>query len=121
MVTPHAGSRVNSQNSNLSWTRPFKLNLLEMNRNDGKPRGLRTGDRARVFSPSGEMVIEVKLTEDILQGTVSLHQGAWTEKDSSGIETGASANILTSTVPTRPSNGSRTHSVFVQIEKIKHP
>ena len=89
-----------------------------MNRIDGKEREIRSGDAVRVFSVEGEMAISVRLTEDIIQGTVCLPQGAWSVLNENGIETGGSANILTATQPTLPSQGSRTHSVFVQVEKI---
>jgi len=58
------------------------------------------------------MEIEAFLTEDIIPGCVSLIQGAWSVRDSQDIEKGGAANILTSTIPTLPSQGSRTHSVF---------
>jgi len=88
-----------------------------MNRLDGNELGINQGDRVRVSSPEGEMVIEVNLSEDIIRGTVSLLQGAWTVMDDSGIEKGGAANMLTSTTPTMPCQGSRTHSIFVRIEK----
>jgi anaerobic dimethyl sulfoxide reductase subunit A len=117
LITPHARFRVNSQNSNLSWIEPFKARTLQMNRMDGEKRGVLHGDRVKVLSPEGEMIIEVNLTEDIIQGTVSLLQGSWTRMDHRGIETGGAANALTSTTPTLPCRGARTHSVFVLIEK----
>jgi len=117
LITPHAGCRVNSQNANLSWTRSFDLQSLEMNPVDGNARGLRTGDPVRVSSPSGMMDIKVKLSGNILAGTVCIYQGSWSCLDKSGVEVGGAANTLTSTTPTYPSQGSRTHSVFVQVEK----
>lgn len=115
LITPHARFRVNSQNSNLSWTEPFSGHLLYMNRWDGEQLNLSQGDRVKLTSPEGEMVIAVDLTDDIIQGTVCLLQGAWTRMDPSGVEIASAANALTSTTPTLPCKGSRTHSVFVRI------
>ena len=117
LITPHARFRVNSQNSNLPWTDPFKANILQMNRLDGDDLGIDQGDRVRVSSPEGEMVIEANLSEDIIRGTISLLQGTWTVMDDSCVEKGGAANMLTSTTPTMPCQGSRTHSIFVRVEK----
>jgi anaerobic selenocysteine-containing dehydrogenase len=85
-----------------------------MHPHDANPRGIAQGDQVRVVSEEGEMEIEVNLTEDILPGVLCLLQGAWTHRDENGVEKGGAANILTSTTPTFPSQGSRTHSIFVE-------
>ncbi|MGE5256142.1 MAG: molybdopterin-containing oxidoreductase family protein, partial [Hyphomicrobiales bacterium] len=115
MVTPHSKIRINSQNSNLPWAGRLVRQRLTMNALDGRARGIRSGDVVRVVSAQGEMEIEVRLTEDIIPGCVSLIQGAWSVRDSRGVEKGGAANSLTSTEPTLPSQGSRTHSVFVDV------
>lgn len=48
-----------------------------------------------------------------MPGVVCLTEGVWPVFDPEGVETAGSANVLTSTVPTDPSKGSRTHSVLV--------
>jgi len=118
MVTPHSKYRINSQNSNLPWIDAFEPKVLVINCIDGEERGLRSGDSVRVFNLVGEMRIQVRLTSDIIKGTICLPQGAWTVMDKHGIEIGGATNALTSTTPTLPSQGARTHSVFVQLEKI---
>jgi len=117
MITPHSKYRINSQNSNLPWIDALEPKVLVVNRKDGEERGLRSGDSVRVFNSVGEMRIQARLTSDIIKGTICLPQGAWTLMDEHGIEIGGAANALTSTSPTLPSQGSRTHSVFVQLEK----
>jgi anaerobic selenocysteine-containing dehydrogenase len=64
------------------------------------------------------MRIQVRLTDDIIKGAICLPQGAWTVMDEHGIEIGGATNALTTTIPTLPSQGSRTNSVFVQLEKM---
>jgi len=118
LITPHSRYKVNSQNSNMSWTEKLLPPSIEMHLFDGKERNIKTGDFVHVISTEGEMKIEVKLTENIIQGTVCLYQGFWSTRDENGTEIGGSANILTSTIPTQPSKGSRTHSVFVEIKKV---
>jgi anaerobic dimethyl sulfoxide reductase subunit A len=115
MITPHSKFRINSQNSNLPWAAKLAKQVLVMNALDARSRGIQDGNRVRVQSPQGEMEIEAFLTEDIIAGCVSLIQGAWTVRDAQGVEKGGAANILTSTIPTLPSQGSRTHSIFVEV------
>jgi anaerobic dimethyl sulfoxide reductase subunit A len=118
MITPHSKYRINSQNSNIPWIDVLEPKVLVMNRTDGEERGLRSGDTVRVYNSVGEMHIKVRLKNDIIKGTICLPQGAWTTMDEHGIENGGATNALTSTTPTLPSQGSRTHSVFVQLQKI---
>jgi anaerobic dimethyl sulfoxide reductase subunit A len=44
-----------------------------------------------------------------------LLQGQWPSFDADGTEVAGSANVLTSTEPTLPSQGARTHSTLVQV------
>jgi anaerobic dimethyl sulfoxide reductase subunit A len=117
MITPHSKFRVNSQNANLPWAHKLVGRALAMNPRDAAGRGIHNGDTVRVRSPEGEMRIAVALTEDIIAGCVALTQGAWTIHDAQEVETGGAANTLTSTTPTLPSQGSRTHSVFVEVTR----
>jgi anaerobic selenocysteine-containing dehydrogenase len=58
------------------------------------------------------------VTEDIMPGVVSLNQGAWPSFDGDGVDTAGAANVLTCTEPTMPSEGSRTHSVNVEVAPV---
>ena len=51
-----------------------------------------------------------------MPGVVCLLQGIWPDLDGKGIDRAGATNILTSTVPTKPSMGSRTHSVPVEVK-----
>ena len=72
-----------------------------------------------VSSPQGKMLISVLITEDIMPGVVCLLQGIWPSFDENGMDQAGAANILTSTEPTEPCKGSRTHSVLVEVELYK--
>jgi anaerobic selenocysteine-containing dehydrogenase len=86
-----------------------------MNSADAAEQNISDGQMVRIFGENGEIRIKVSLTEDIMSGVASLDAGRWPEFDG-GIEVAGSANIVTSTEPTRPSGGSRTHSTFVDIK-----
>ena len=53
-----------------------------------------------------------------MPGVVCLLTGMWPRIGEDGIDTAGAANILTSTVPTEPSQSSRTHSVAVQVRPV---
>ena len=67
--------------------------------------------------------INLLMTLIFMLGILGCGTGSQTNKvlvkmDENGIEIGGATNALTSTTPTLPSQGSRTHSVFVQLEKL---
>ncbi len=115
LVTPHARYRVNSQFSNDPVLLAREPQALVMNPRDAGPRGLSDGARVRVSSPQGEVRVAVRVSEDIMAGVVSLEAGAWPELDENGVDTAGCPNLLTSTQPTLPSRGARTHSVWVEV------
>jgi anaerobic dimethyl sulfoxide reductase subunit A len=117
LVTPKSRFRVHSQNDNIPWFREREPHGLWMNPHDAEERGIEDGGLVYVSSPEGRTRITAMVTEDIMPGVVCLLEGVWPIFDSEGVDTAGSANVLTSTVPTEPSKGSRTHSVLVQVTK----
>jgi anaerobic dimethyl sulfoxide reductase subunit A len=115
LVTPHARYRVNSQFSNDPALSAREPQALTMHPRDAQRRGVADGARVRVRSPQGEVRVAVKVSEDIMPGVVSLSAGVWPELDEHGTDLAGSANLLTSTQPTLPSRGARTHSVWVEV------
>ena len=85
---------------------------------DAKSRGIKTGDKVRVFNDRGEMIIPVRVSERIMPGVVDLPQGAWFNPDENGIDRGGCANVLTLD-KTSPAGGLVTNCSLVQIEKSK--
>jgi anaerobic dimethyl sulfoxide reductase subunit A len=86
---------------------------------DAKKRGLHDAHKVMVRSHGGKMQISVMITEDIMPGVVCLLQGIWPCLDEKGMDHAGATNMLTSTVPTEPCKGSRTHSVLVEVESCE--
>ena len=116
LVTPKSMYRTHSQNYNIKWFRDMDPQRLWINPVDAEEKGIVDGGQLIISSPQGKIRIEAFVTEDIIPGVVCLHEGAW-PKYVDGIEIQGSANAVTSTKPTLPSHGSRTHTVLVQVEK----
>jgi anaerobic dimethyl sulfoxide reductase subunit A len=87
-----------------------------MNPSDAQKRGIPDAQKVFVKSHRGKMQISAMITKDIMPGVVCLLQGIWPSLDGKGMDQAGAANILTSTEPTEPSMGSRTHSVLVEVE-----
>jgi anaerobic dimethyl sulfoxide reductase subunit A len=115
LITPHARYRINSQYSNISWFQKREEQVLWINPAAAEKRSIRTGEKVIVQSVQGRLVVECRVTEDIMPGAVCLLAGAWPLFVEPGTDCAGAANILTSTEPTEPSQGSRTHSVLVEV------
>ena len=115
LVTPHPRYRVHSQSFNVAGFTEKEPQTLWINSEDAAAREIRGGDTVVVSSPQGRMRIPARVTEEIMPGVVCLLEGGWPSLDADGVDTAGAANVLTCTEPTMPSEGSRTHSVLVQV------
>jgi anaerobic dimethyl sulfoxide reductase subunit A len=115
LVTPHSMNRINSSYSNVQWFKKREQQMLWMNPVDARKRNLQDKQMVIVASDQGKIQIPVKVTDDIMEGVVCLLEGIWPDLDQNGIDHAGATNILTSTKPTEPCMGSRTHSVLVEV------
>lgn len=116
LVTPHYRKRINSTNSNVPFFDGKKEDYLWINLNDAKSRGINNNEMVTVFNDLGSIQTKVIVTDDIMQGVISLNNGIWPKFDGSQITSNNSVNFLTSTEPTLPSQGSRTHTIFAEVK-----
>ncbi len=66
-----------------------------MNPADAAERGIADGDLVRVFNEHGETRLKVRVTDRILQGVVTMKEGAWFAPNAGGADRGGSTNVLT--------------------------
>ena len=116
LVSPKSRYRVHSQNSNIDWFKKREDQTLWINPDDADIRGIKHNDVVHVQSREGKSRLRANVTKDIMPGVVSIYEGMWFSLDEDGTDIMGSANVLTSTSPTLPSIGSRTHSVQVEVE-----
>ncbi len=114
LITPHARHRINSHGHELGLSSDDRL---QMNPADAVSRGIEDGSRVKVLNDIGCFVAEVHLTHTIMAGTVSKLQGTWVLLDDQKgrVRTNDSVNMVSSSEPTMPSHGSRTHSISVEV------
>ena len=118
LITPHPRFRTHSQYDNIPWFKRLEPQVLWMHPHDATQRRIEDGQEVCISSPEGRVRIAARVTEDIMPGVVCLPEGTWPSFEPDGTDTAGSANVLTSTVPTLPSEGSRTHSVLVKVSRI---
>jgi anaerobic dimethyl sulfoxide reductase subunit A len=116
LITPHAKYRINSSNDNIDYFKKLSDDTLWINCNDAIERGITDGIEVILFNQRGSLKVKAKVTENIIEGTVCLNQGIWAQFKEDNIPQNA-PNILTSTSPTMPSEGPRTHLTFVDVKK----
>jgi len=117
LITPHPRNRIHSQYDNIPWFRERQSQALWIHPRDAAEREVEDGQPVFVSSRQGRTRTLSRVTADIMPGVVCLPEGAWPFFESDGTDTAGSANVLTSTEPTLPSQGSRTHSVPVEVTR----
>ncbi len=120
MITPHPRFRIHSQTGGHTRSGKKDKATLWLNEADAKKRNITDGDLVAITNDRGRIHVEASVSEDIMEGVVCLLEGAWPDIRN-GVDTGGSPNMLTSTEPTLPSEGSRTHSVRVEVMRLKMP
>ena len=120
LVTPHPRFRIHSQGGgDLELHGSREPHVLRMNTRDAEERGIGDGDTVLVRSPQGRVSIKATVTDDIMPGVASLCEGVWPRFGPGGVDKAGSANVLTSTEPTLPSNATRTHSVRIEVKAMQ--
>ena len=89
-----------------------------LNPKDAAARGLKDGDRAKVFNDRGEIVIDVKVTARIIEGVAGIPQGAWFTPDDKGIDQRGSVNVLTKQQPTPLAKANPQLTNLVDVKKV---
>jgi len=94
LITFHSGARAHSCFDNNSMLKDIEPQSLCINSKDAQSRGIKNGDRVRVFNDRGETTIQAWVTERIIPGVVALGEGAWYDPDDKGRDRAGSPNIL---------------------------
>jgi len=117
MITHHYKQRTHSTYGNVDWLKGALPQELWMNPVDAQVRGIRHGERVRVYNDRGRVELPAKVTGRIMPGVVSLPQGAWYAPDTRGVDQGGCANTLTAYHPSPLAKGNPQHTNLVQVEK----
>ncbi len=115
LLTPKRAAATHSQLGDRSSPLGPADHQLEMHPSDAARRGITTGGEARVFNEHGVAHVRVRVSEDIMPGVVSLHEGVWFDLDQRGEDRAGSANVLTGTTGTGPDSSCIMHALGVEV------
>ncbi|OHD70412.1 MAG: hypothetical protein A2177_15425, partial [Spirochaetes bacterium RBG_13_68_11] len=117
LVTPKRAEKTHSQLGDRSSPLGPADHALQMNPADAARRGIGTGDEVRLFNRNGVVHVRVTITEDIMPGVVSLHEGVWVQLDGNGEDRAGSANMLSDTEGTGPEHACVMHALPVEVAR----
>jgi anaerobic dimethyl sulfoxide reductase subunit A len=117
LIGHHYKQRTHSSYGNVDWLKQVAPQELWMNPLDAGKRGIKPGDKVRVFNDRGTVIVPVKVTPRIMPGVLSLPQGAWYNPDKDGVDHGGCVNVLTSQRPSPLSKGNPQHTNLVDVVK----
>jgi len=113
----HYKRRTHSIHDNNPWLEEVARQEMWMNIRDAEARGLKNGDRVKVFNDRGTLMIPVKITPRIVPGVVAIPQGAWYTPDDKGVDQRGCINVLTSQRPTALAKANAQHTNLVEVQK----
>jgi anaerobic dimethyl sulfoxide reductase subunit A len=117
VVGPHTLATVHSTMDNVDGLKEAFPRRLAIHPVDAGARGIRDGDRVKVFNERGAVYVPCRVTRRIMPGVVALPQGAWWTPDPSGTDTRGSINVLTSSRPTALAFANAQHTIMAQVVK----
>ena len=117
LLTPKRAEMTHSQHGDRSSSLCPSNHELQMHPSDAAQRGISAGAEARLFNEYGVVHVRVRVTEDIMPGVVSLHEGIWFELDKRGEDTAGSANMLTGTNGTGHESSCIMHALSVDVAR----
>jgi trimethylamine-N-oxide reductase (cytochrome c) len=95
---------------------------VDINSNDAKDRGIKTGDIVRLFNDRGEFLAGANVTSDIMPGVVNVPEGGWYDPVEKG-KLGSlckygNANVVIKDKPTSGfAQSNNANTTLIQIEK----
>lgn len=113
----HHKHRCHSIHDNNPWLEEATQQEMWINHADAEVRGIKNGDKVKVYNDRGTMLIPVKLTARTIPGVVCVPQGAWYTPDENGIEQRGSLNVITNQKATPLAKGNTQHTNLVQVAK----
>lgn len=126
LVTPHLPYRLHSQLAATSLRQKYSVAEREpvlIHPKDAQPRGITSGDIVRLFNQRGQILCGAVVTENIVQGTVAVHEGAWFDPQDLNSEKtlckNGNPNVLTRDEGTsKLAQGNSSNTAIVQVEKF---
>lgn len=116
-ITWKGRNRANSTFANHPWLKEVAEQVLWINPADAEKRGIKKGDKIKIYNDRGTVMIPAEVTTRIMPGVVAMQAGAWYKPDKNGVDTGGCANVLTSQRITPLAKGNAHQTMLVEVQK----
>ncbi|CAM3741676.1 DMSO/selenate family reductase complex A subunit [Mesobacillus zeae] len=113
----HYKRRCHSTHDNNPWLEEAAKQEMWINPNDAEERGIKDGDRVKVFNDRGKLFIDAKVTTRIIPGVIGIPQGAWFTPNKKGIDQRGSLNVLTAQRPTPLAKANPQQTNLAEVKK----
>ncbi len=117
VIGHHYMGRVHSTHDNNDWTNEAFPQRIFINEIDAKEKGIKNGDKVKIYNDRGTIIMPCRVTQKILPGVVDIPQGSWWTPDKKGIDRRGNVNVLTSERWTPLAFGNAQHTIMANIEK----
>ncbi len=112
LLTPNTKNRIHSQFNNLRMIRQFSEKaVVWIGPGDARARGIREGDRVRVFNDRGELSLEARIDHGLKAGCVCVTNGWW-------ISEGGTVNFCSAARETDMGYGAAFHDNRVEVKRL---
>jgi anaerobic dimethyl sulfoxide reductase subunit A len=118
VIGTHFMPRVHSTFANVDWNREAFPQRVFINPLDAQARGLKNGQKVKIFNDRGTVILPCRITRRILPGVINIPQGAWWNPDKDGNDIGGSVNTLTSERWSPFAFGNTQHTIMAEVEPL---
>lgn len=108
-------NRDNSTFYNHPWLQQVSKQVMWIHPHDAAEKGIKQGDRVRVFNDRGALFIEAHITERIMPGVLAIPTGAWYSPDKDGTDKNGCLNVLTPSRQTPLAKGNAHQTCLADI------
>lgn len=118
-IGPHSKRRTHSTWDEDPWMEEADPQQMSISPHDAAARGIRNGDRVKVFNDRGALLIRARVTKRIRPGVVAIPQGAWYTPGTDGVCRRGCINVLTSQQATPLAHGNAQHTLLVEVKRAR--
>ena len=119
VIGTHFMPRVHSTFANCDWNNEAFPQRVFINPLDAEKRGLKNGQKVRIYNDRGTVILACRITKRILPGVVNIPQGAWWKPDEEGNDIGGAVNTLTSERWSPFAFGNTQHTIMAEVRATK--
>jgi anaerobic dimethyl sulfoxide reductase subunit A len=114
LLSPKSSRRTNSTFDNVLGGEQ----AVRLHPEDAAARGLRDGERVRVWNDRGSCVVVLRVSDGVTRGVAVLPSGAWVRWGAGGDDEGGCPNTLTSDAGTAWSCSSIQQTALVEVSRV---